>query len=39
MGRREGQGRAERVLKLVAVVVSIAAAIVRVIQELGRVPW
>jgi hypothetical protein len=39
MGRREEKGRAERVLKIVAAVVGIAAAGARVIQELSKVPW
>jgi hypothetical protein len=39
MGRPDHRDRAERIIKLAAAAASIAAAIVKVIRELVKIPW
>jgi hypothetical protein len=39
MGRSSHRGRAERIIRLAAAAAKVAAVVVRVIQELVKIPW
>ena len=39
MGRSSHWDRTERIIKLAAAAAKVAAVVVRVIQELTRIPW